>query len=394
MATKWEELEALFIKYPNLDDFINVIKKATVDQEKIETVKTYHQIFYISKQGWELTKLKKSDEVLNIKCTSNMQDVVTQIEKSKDKNYKKIIITCDNKTFDDIDLLKPYKDNIMIKYQSGNRVMCTLDEFITMRATIDYYKQIVLDQDLSPLEQVTYVYDLIKSFQYEENSNDKFVTRSIHSIIKSGKIVCVGYATFIAQILSELGLNCYLLSVEKKENHQGHERLIIRIKDEKYNVDQPFAFDPTFDSAKNIVLCKDSSGNLCYRSNSSPTKEDDTPIKYYDNTCLYNYFLIPLTSYGAMFPDEVIKTSKQYLTNEENMTQEQKEKLQSLNIKAQKDIIMFIKLLYNVKIAEGYNSDNIVECINDILNINNLVTGDAQLLITSSIQDLDTTIKY
>ena len=179
-------------------------------------------------------KLRKSNKVLKLYCHGNMKEIAALLEENKNKGYGKIIINCENITYDDMDSLDDYADDILLKYSHN---MCTLEEFKSMRATIDYYKGLILAQDLSPLEQLTYTYDLIKSLEYED-SNDKALSREIHSIIKSGKIVCVGYSRLIAQILSELGFSCYILDVCKKDNpKEGHNRLVIRVVDEKYGID-------------------------------------------------------------------------------------------------------------------------------------------------------------
>ena len=68
-----------------------------------------------------------------------------------------------------------------------------------MRATIDYYKEIL--EGLSPVEKVACVYDILKTMRYQENQNDKQRARNIHSIVSDGNIVCVGYSDFAKQLL-------------------------------------------------------------------------------------------------------------------------------------------------------------------------------------------------
>ena len=51
-----------------------------------------------------------------------------------------------------------------------------------MRATLDYYKSLIEDKNLSPLEKATFGYDIIKSFVYNEVKEDenKSISRNIH----------------------------------------------------------------------------------------------------------------------------------------------------------------------------------------------------------------------
>lgn len=106
--------------------------------------------------------------------------------------------------------------------------------------------------NLSPLEQVMLVYDIIKSKEYtkEDKGEDIGLSRSLSEIISSGKIVCDGYSNLLNFILDELEIpnkKIYLSYTNKKSRHA---RNFIYLKDEKYNIDSFFVTDVTFDSKK------------------------------------------------------------------------------------------------------------------------------------------------
>ena len=258
---------------------------------------------------------------------------------------------------------------MIILYIVSNNTLYSTQEFKGMRETINYYKSLV--KDLSPLEQVTYIYDIIKSFEYKESSN-KEESRYIKHIIETGNIVCVGYTNFICQILSELGFKCYIISLENI-NNEGHERFLVKINDEKYNINDVFAMDATFDSAKNLSLCVDVNGKKVYRSDDNPLKDSDNVLKKYDNLILYKNFLIPLIEYGLKYKNEKIKSIKEFSSNKIIGDIDYYQQLQTKYVNERNiDLEMFIKLMYNVKLAEGYDIDNIDNLINDIIEVNNL----------------------
>ena len=121
----------------------------------------------------------------------------------------KVLIKLENKSYDDLDQLMKLSGKYDIKLRYSNEfVNVSVNQFITMRATLDYYKNLIEEADLSPLEKATYAYDIIKSYVYKEveKNEDKLTSRKIYSIIESGKIVCVGYANFYAQLMKELYL--------------------------------------------------------------------------------------------------------------------------------------------------------------------------------------------
>jgi len=106
--------------------------------------------------------------------------------------------------------------------------------------------------NLSPLEQIMLVYDIIKSKEYtkEDKGEDIGLSRSLSEIISSGKIVCDGYSNLLNFILDELEIpnkKIYLSYTNKKSRHA---RNFIYLKDEKYNLDSFFVTDVTFDSKK------------------------------------------------------------------------------------------------------------------------------------------------
>ena len=131
--------------------------------------------------------------------------------------------------------------------------------------------------------------------------------------------------------------------------------------------------DATFDSAKNLSLCVDVNGKKVYRSDDNPLKDSDNVLKKYDNLILYKNFLIPLIEYGLKYKNEKIKSIKEFSSNKIIGDIDYYQQLQTKYVNERNiDLEMFIKLMYNVKLAEGYDIDNIDNLINDIIEVNNL----------------------
>ena len=348
--------ETFFKKVNNEQDLINLLKSINAPEEKIKIILDYYKI-YLQKEQWSLTKMRKDNDTLIIKNPNTIDECITTINSSKQK-YTRVLIYLDNKDYPDLDKL----NNLNIPYYIvSNHTIYNIEEFKEMRETINYYKSLV--SELSPLEQITYIYDLIKSYPYKETAN-KEQSRYIKNIIQTGNIVCVGYTNFICQILSELGYTCY--KVVLTTNNTGHERFIVKINDEKYNINNIFAFDATFDSAKDLALVTDESGKKVYRSINSPVKPTDKVIKKYDNLILYQHFLIPLIEYGIVFPNETIKSIKEYESSKTIGDTDYYNMLQTKHVnKRNINLEMFILLMYNVKINEGYDIETIYELINE-----------------------------
>lgn len=208
-----------------------------------------------------------------------------------------------NQTYEDIYELKALdkKSDLKISY-NGLLYQTTYDEFVGMRATIDYYKELIGNTNLSPVEKVAYVYDLLKGWKYKENQN-KDRARQIHGIIEDGTIVCVGYSEFAHQLLSELGIPSTKINVDclLEDGTTGyHTRNIIRVDDDKYNIHGLFAMDITWDSDRDVSI-KEEEGVRTIISRPEPT---DNIVRKYDNLVLYRHFLIPMDAYELRYQKE------------------------------------------------------------------------------------------
>lgn len=178
------------------------------------------------------------------------------------------------------ELLESDAEKVEVWYQThlcSNKLFpnsCTLSEYIVMDEILSFYQKSIQTFAYSPLEQLIYAYDIVKSTKYQEveDENDKMQSRNLHRVVLGGEIVCVGFSNLLNALLTKLSIPATESSValyRSPEKEEGHQRSIVYLKDEKYGIDGVFICDPTWDAISTL--------DLGY----------DTQIDR------YNYFLLP-----------------------------------------------------------------------------------------------------
>lgn len=105
---------------------------------------------------------------------------------------------------------------------------------------------------LTPLEQVMYIYDLVKDRYYKEESEyeDYLESRDIARILKGNRIVCLGFSYLFKSLLDSINIPNEISFIKGVNSNIGHARVFVGIEDNKYNLNQVLYFDPTWDSKK------------------------------------------------------------------------------------------------------------------------------------------------
>ena len=278
-------------------------------------------------------------------------------------SYQNVRLVCDNKTIPNMKELKRYEEKykLCIKFQNSLQDS-SIDDFIAMRATLDYYVGLIKGANLSPAEEVCYAYDLIKSFEYNENEEDLQVSRNIESIIRTGKIVCVGYSVFLAELLKELGLKSYAFSTSvplENGSVDGHQRCMVCLDDDKYGIHGEYALDATWDSNRDYYLVLDPDGN---RYITTKVEEGQTIVKKFDSMSSYRCFLVSKGEYQDVFKGE--KMPK--LLSDGRYDPNDKAELFSMShlsfvpegelVDSEKiEVKMLMEIIKQTRIAEGYD---------------------------------------
>lgn len=246
--------------------------------------------------------------------------------------------------------------------------------------SMKYYKEVITDYDLSPVERLTFAYDLVKSFSYKESPNEKNESRNPYKIIRSGYIVCAGYTAMLEEIMSNIddkvsvsdfGVTCY----NDDGTYEHHSRAMARIDDDKYNIHGLYIMDPTWDS---------------YKKNGKDVLKED-----YNALDLYRYFLVPISEYNRVFPnDSSVRVfnfkyrdlnnelvNNEFFNKEHNdfeFSQEitkiygedtsKEEILKSIN-SPKIEFNTLMEIIKNTRLAEGYNNEQVKEEMEKIKRI-------------------------
>ncbi len=278
----------------------------------------------------------------------SMEETAKYIKENPDIKTKKIILS------DTVDLswecLKKietiFKNDVDCLYfrLSGNTDVVSFNE---CKQTLKIINQIcaeVKSLNLSPIEQIMYVYDLVRNREYIEENKDEDLTvsRDLTSVLLGNKIVCAGYAHIFKAILDNLGFkNEIVLLVNKEDNKRGHSRNVVHIKDNIYNIDGIYYFDTTWDSKKN------NSNNflLSYRF-FAKTKEEIDELSQYK----YEDYLF------GNFDEEFISGFAEFVNQQgiKNLSFELRDKINNIsNFISGKNLIPNLYLIDNFELPEG-----------------------------------------
>lgn len=372
---KLEQIKSFFNNYGSLDEFI----EKYINVQKPSNAEALIQLFEETKSNsdtWELAKFQRSIDTLRLDklMSPNMlvEDIINLSKKYDLSKYKRIMIKLENRNYDDIDKLSSLGINIYIKV-SGDKGICTLDEFKKMREFFNSFTNQYSTYNMSNLEKITLAYDFVKFFSFNETQNDRLTdSRSIAKSIATGNIVCEGYCRIFCQLLSEMGINSNLVFIKpNKKEKGGHVRVILNIKDEKYNINDVFAFDPTWDSNQNMSVVSHSDGSIGYEIQSW-LKDGDTVIEKLSSDIRYLFYMIPIHEYSKYFSNEKIEKIKKYPSGELIELSNQLMTVLNFNDHKPKDSFIFDfiqELLYKVKKVEGYKDEQIKEYIHHAIEI-------------------------
>lgn len=197
------------------------------------------------------------DSVDSIRLKFSKQDYMEFIKKNPIVLAKDIVfdesleITDYDRLMELMDICKGKEDNVYV-YLNGNKNIVSLKDCYKTMNAIRHQAYEVKQLGLSPMETIMYVYDLVRSRVYtSENETDfYFQSRDLSKVLFGDKIVCLGYANIFKAILQCLGIQNFVVLLHKKGELKGHARNIIYVKDDKYDIDGIYYFDPTWDSKR------------------------------------------------------------------------------------------------------------------------------------------------
>ena len=331
-----------------------------------------------------------------IEDISKLREIVSRIEK-KTKIHK-IVLKCENKTYENAYYLNSIAKKYPVEINYGDLHNCTVEEFLAMRETLDFFNDLVQANNLSPAEILMYAYDIMKTFRYKENKEDKDKSRYLHNIVMTDYIVCVGYAKFMEQILKEnnikaveVGVTCDLGNGE----HGGHARNLVYLDDDKYDIHGIYAIDATWDSAKGRpILITDEHGK---RFIVKEARKTDTVEKDYDANALYRHFIVPADEYEDVFIkdtippvlklqiedkyDEFYQDTNKYgpfITTRTDLTAlfgeiPSKDDLKDALRVRKPSLETFRNILFTVRQAQGYTKEEALDSVEETVELNTMI---------------------
>lgn len=187
------------------------------------------------------------DACEKVEIEETLIDVIPSIPNGKSKKIKidSEPLPLDIKIVEKLEKQYAGYENIYVKID-GNDDYVSLSEYRKTTEIIDNIVNKIKSYDLSPLEQMIYAYDSARDRIYvsEEYGEAKTESRDLTRVLLGDKIVCVGYSRIFVAILKKLGIKAAEYTVKGSEYHSI---AIAHIKDEKYDIDSIYYFDPTFD---------------------------------------------------------------------------------------------------------------------------------------------------
>lgn len=207
-------------------------------------------LFSSYKKKYQVFCRLKESSCVTIRCTRN--NILKGLSIAKDFKGGAIIDCSDISLEEYQNLLSSYdlnsiiNYNIKINYQEHNSPI-SISELYDLSSLVCDISKTIKKYNLSPIEQVMYVYDLIKKREYKDDESDQKNSRDLDKVILSDTMVCAGYSNLLNAILRCLSFNAEaLISYDRR-----HQRSIVYIEDKKYNIDGLYVFDPTWDRRQN-----------------------------------------------------------------------------------------------------------------------------------------------
>ena len=298
-----KELEETFdpiIDFNNEKFLFSYYKYQDLQKEKINFFSPIPQdkLYYLKYLG--------DKTVITISTECNIKEIIETLKKYNKNNQVKIAVL-DKNILNQALMDLGYFDSNSEKYDNITIIPKSIKkDNISIKKYLEYeqllYTIVEPAMNMSPFEKYIYAYDIVKRFKKyntpkkdnknidnlpsEVYTNIKSYSRDLYQILDNDYIVCVGFANFLGDLLTKLGIDNIDLPVfvdvsstkatkqidiskdewknltpeEKhklitkqqsyipKDDFSGHRRLMVHIKDEKYGIDGIYYSDPTWDN--------------------------------------------------------------------------------------------------------------------------------------------------
>ena len=198
----------------------------------------------------------------NILCgEEEYYEYIKQIFKLLDKNtHYNITVNVDNREkLSKSKLLDLVPNNVNLRI-NNYKEKYKLNEYKDNDKKIEEFIEYIKKSDLTEFEKYIEAYNFVSNYKDVNPTksyfrNDLERSRSLKYILDNKYIVCVGYSKLLLAILDKLEIPCYMIhtdvydNIKEDDKSNGHRRLMVKIKDEKYDIDGIYLCDPTFENS-------------------------------------------------------------------------------------------------------------------------------------------------
>ena len=198
----------------------------------------YKKLLEINNAEYIIIKCNKNNFIKGLELAKHLnKKVIIEGRSISLSDYKQILSNYD------ISSLNGY--NIKIDYQEQNYEI-NVSDLYNISSIVEKTSKEIEKYNLSPIEKIIYVYDIVKKNIYKKSDKDISECIVLDKVLHSDFIVCGGYSNLFNAILKNLEIKAIpLISVSA-----NHQRSLVYIEDNKYNIKGVYVFDPTFDSRK------------------------------------------------------------------------------------------------------------------------------------------------
>ncbi len=248
---------------------LNIVNHYTLKELKNDQIV---KVLDLDLNDEEIENLKYISEGSTIKMRSELLDIYDKnyyvnlyettikylsVLRKENKNPKLILKIDENDLFNRyyLDKFQNYS-NVYVEFD--NEVISLL-QYAELNTKLDVLINDI-DSNLSPLETYFVAYDIVKNFKkYNENHENKQDARGLRYILDNEYMVCVGYSKLLKILLRKSNIESYRTNADlgvikpdkEKLDYVGHTRVVVHIKDDKYNLDNYYIADPTWDNDLN-----------------------------------------------------------------------------------------------------------------------------------------------
>lgn len=164
---------------------------------------------------------------------------------------------------------KPSNINLSI---NNNRYTYSIEEYQKEEAKLDKLVKPIKESNLSPFEKFIAVYNIVKKYKPYKDTDKLDCLYQDGRVLKyvldddNDYMVCEGYAKLLKVLLDKVNIDAQEVIAhvditkdedydETKDNDRcGHDRILVFIDDDKYNIHGYYLSDPTFDNITNYDL--------------------------------------------------------------------------------------------------------------------------------------------